>query len=364
MIESYSQVQLRSREDFNVATSFDIKCMRISLITGISESFIRTSLENGPENITDVDRIMDQFKKNYNFSDYINPEDILFFIVEISNISPAFLEYIRANDVEFFYGLSLEESLEILLTRLIDKYNDVPSSNGFPQDYNFQSEQQNNIQNLPNGRTWYPFINRFSNRNINYNSLKIDILNKCNVINTDNVRILYHGTSWAGARQIMAKVKSTSRGFATDFGMNNFYLTDIFYNACKWANRYTQGAVIIFSIPLEYFDEWNVKYLTGDEWKNVVYRCRNPPIPDFFPDIRDYRRADSSYNGFLNQLDSYDVVEGPIFANPRAQSINDVSYIVNSYDGSVPKQISFKRSSVDFLDDLILTTLFFKESRY
>lgn len=334
----------------------DIKIMTLSTITGLSEYFIKKSFENTPQNISVVEKLVDGFNKMYDFSEYDNNTSQMFnFVFNISGISKHFLISIRANQKEFYNNITLRESLTIILTKMIDHDNDTPSKNGFPASFNFIQGQQNSILRLSNGKLWYPYIN---NGFPSCGRLINDILNKLNIIDTDNLKLLYHGTSWRCAADIMKKIKATTRGTCSDFGLYNFYTTDVFFTACEWAYRKNQGAVVIFAIPDDQFYEWNVKNLSDTlEWKNIVFNLRNPPDP-FNTD--NYELISQEYDNLVEEIDSYDVIEGPILSNPGAKTIEQVEFIRNN-DRRIPYQFSFKPSSVNSLNPFLLATVFFSQ---
>lgn len=334
----------------------DIKIMTISIITGLSTDFINNSFINSPQNISDVEKLVDGFNKKYNFSEYEGTSEEMFnFVFNISHISKHFLISIRANQIEFYHNLKLKEALIIILTKMIDHNNDSPSKNGFPVSFNFVSGQQNSILKLPNGKSWYPYIN---NGFPSCGRLINDILNKCNITNTDKLKLLFHGTDWQSANNIMTKIKATTRGNCSDFGMYNFYTTDVFFTACEWAFRKNQSAVVIFIIPNDQFYQWNIKNLSNtSEWRNVVFKLRNPPNSLIIPN---YELVSKEYDDFVEEIDSYDLIEGPILSNPGAKSVEQVEFIRNS-DRRIPYQFSFKSSSVKSLNQFLLTTVFFSQ---
>lgn len=338
-------------------SEYDFHIMKISWMTGLSGSIIKDSYENSVENMTDVEILLSGLERRYDFSQCgDNPIDILFFVKNTICFPDEKLKDVGADNEYFFQNMTLEESLVIIISRIIKQDDRIPSKDGFPEEFIFQFNQNGRIQRLENGRTWFPFINVNRNRLPNSNRLLISIQEQTNV-DLENGFLLFHGTSWNNAIEIMGHVRATSRKHATDFGFENFYTTDIFHNSLIWAKNRSQAAVVIFYFENDFFDNLNFKDLSDiDRWKNVVFRCRNPPRRSF-DSLAKYR----GYKNFLEGLDSLDLVFGPIFANPKVKNLNEVRYIQNQ-DGVIPYQYLFKRSSVEMLDDKILTTLFINDT--
>ena len=99
-----------------------------------------------------------------------------------------------------------------------------------------------------------------------------------------------------------------------------------------------------------------------EEWKNIVFNCRNQI--NFGDDFE----AENNYQLFINEIDSFKCISGPIFANPDTEDINQVDYIkYNRYNQpiiteSILYQISFKHQDVcNLLRNYIELVLFFQE---
>lgn len=320
---------------------------------------MRDSYENSVENMSDLEIIIGGLKRRYNFSNCgSNCYDIFIFISEVIRIPMKFLIMLGADQESYYEHMTLEEAIEIILLRLISQDDRIPAKDGFPQEYNFKSGQDGLIQQLENGKTWLPYIHRNGGRFPNCDRILLSIEEQLN-LNPDEGLLLFHGTSWDSAMTIMEHVMVTDRPYATDFGKYNFYTTDTFYNAVKWARHNSQAAVVVFYIPNEYFEELITKDLSDiNEWKLTVFKARIPPKRSNNPSL--FRKEIREYERFIQNLDSNDLVMGPIFANPRALNVESVQYIRNQ-DEKVPYQYSFKRSSVDILQNLIVTTLFFND---
>uniref|UniRef100_A0A6C0AD93 Uncharacterized protein n=1 Tax=viral metagenome TaxID=1070528 RepID=A0A6C0AD93_9ZZZZ len=140
--------------------------------------------------------------------------------------------------------------------------------------------------------------------------------------------------------------------------MKNFYLTDTFKTACIWAQRNNQAAVVIFIIPNTYIESLENHLILNEEeiWKKTVYKIRNKPKPD----LLDYTKEKRNYKKFIKDIDSNDLISGPICANPTAHDIDDIRPI--KCDGYIPYQYSFKESTIDDLNSMKAITLFFEET--
>lgn len=300
-------------------------------------------------NYTEVEIIINYLRVTYNFSECHNIYD---YLLNVINFSKNGLESINADYEEFYDNMTVDEALEVILNKLISTANDIPAINGFPADFNFNGVNYNTIHEF-NGKKWYPF-NKGKN-NINYNQLLIKLFKDIEL--NDNDKIVYHGTSWQGALSIMDKVELTSRSKCTDFGFKNFYVTDTFRTACRWTNRHTQAAIVIFVIPENYIESLD-NYLNLNDitlWKETVFKIRNPPTNG--PNLSTLKK---NYKLFKDQMDSKDLISGPIFANPFVNNINDVEYI--KYDDYIPYQYSFKETTIDDIDNMYTITLFFKNN--
>lgn len=135
--------------------------------------------------------------------------------------------------------------------------------------------------------------------------------------------------------------------------MRNFYLTDSFKTACIWACRNVQAAIVIFFIHNTFLDElenhlkFNERNL--EEWKQLVFKCRNTPSGRSIQTIR------REYRNFIDTLDDMDCISGPILANPSAP-LYEIDYI--KYGSEVPYQYSFKDSNINILNDFLSTVIF------
>lgn len=338
-------------------TDEDIKIMYVSNITGLSQEFIAEAFNNSPENISDSEKLVNAIIKRNKISEHDNNiESMCDFVFDVSLLSKRFLVFLGANKPEFYNNITLIDALTIILSRMLkDNNNNVPCSNGFPASFNFTKGQENNILKLSNGKSWYPCLNTGS---LNFGRVCTNLLNRLNVAESSGYKLLYHGTSWLNAGDIMRRIKTTTRGVCSDFGMNNFYTTDVFYTACEWAIKNSQAAVVVLAIPDELFFQMNIKNLSDtNEWRSVVFMLRNEPKVML---STNYDEEIEFYENLVEEIDKYDMVEGPIMSNPGAKSVHEVEMMRNN-DRRIPYQFSFKKSYVDNLNQFILTTVFFSQ---
>ena len=245
----------------------------------------------------------------------------------------------------------LDEALTVILTKLITP-PPMASSNGFPVDFNFVSGQANTGQ-IYNGQKWFPYVEGRSE--ITYEKLLDRIKRNIEIKDTDI--LMFHGCSWESAISIMDQIEIKTRFECTDFGFKNFYLTDTFETACIWANKNIQASVVVFIIPGDYIEGLENHLILNDkeEWKKIVYKARNKPISG--PNLR---RDKQIYKNFIEELDSKDLISGPICKNPN-DSITQENLRYLKYGAYIPLQYSFKPSTIDDLNDMLAITLFLEE---
>lgn len=283
---------------------------------------------------------------------YLGDDNPYQFIIDVIRFSTRSLAAIDANYKEFYDNMTTKESVFVLLTKLINHDNGIESYNGFPIDFNFEIHQTNKIQTYENSK-WYPYIQG------RYNIPVEQILtNAILTLGVDPNKLYFHSTNWEGGLSIMDRVRTRTRGQASDFGLENFYLTDSFKAAHIWANRNTQSTISIFEISNEYLENLENGISFGmdgiDEWKEFVFKVRNPPRSG-----RNLARRIDEYETFITDVDSKDLISGPIFANPGTRLVQNVEYV--QYTDGIPFQYSFKRSSVDYLNQCLVVTIFFRE---
>lgn len=326
-------------EDEKISSYSDLKIAVLNARTGLSENFIREAFESEPVNITDSEKIVNLMRTRHKFWNHNNTaEEMYNFVYNISGISQCALISIDAHNIEYYENYGLYEVLMNIINKLTqDTSNDIPYTDGFPYMFNFQKGNENKINNLPCGRTWYPSTN---NNPEQYARIGRDVLRQLNIEESEDSKLLYHGTSVKNAMSVMSRVKVTSKEFCSDFGMFNFYTTDIFYTACKWAKKENQqGAVVIFNIPNEFLYRLNVlsyvyHYNDGtvsdvpesdtDNWRKLVFKLRNPPRSKrgilTEEELLQDELIEREYEEFIDEVDSYDLVEGPICSNPGAKT--------------------------------------------
>lgn len=348
-----------------------IKTAVMSTKTGLSKDFLTSAFEHGPQNITDLDKIIDEFERRFKLSSYDNNIiDMYEFVYKYSSLSQSHLEAYKADDPSFYNNLTTREAITIILKRMLKGGSNIPSKNGYPAYFNFQKGQENRLLPLSNGKTWFPAPNK---NNQNFSRLEKSVLDSLTDVDPYNNIILYHATSWNFYQKMMGSIITTNRvdeeGYVecTDFGKNNFYTTDTFYTACEWATRNNQGFIFVFVIPIDLIESLNVKYLYDtDEWRHTVFKARKEPImgstDNYDHDLIVYENEIAEHENFCKELDSYDLIVGPIMSNPGVQDVENVSFIVNR-NRKIPHQYSFKPSAVDVLNGLVTATaVFFPES--
>lgn len=346
MIRNYSNFTDLSFEPSSESiNSKNLRIMSIEGMTGLQN--IEIAFKN-PLNNTEVELLASFLDRKYDLS--LGDTDILSFVTNILGFSLRSLQFIHADFEEFYDNLTTIEAIEIILTKLLDNNGDIPSTNGFPAEFNFNSSNANIVQNYENSK-WFPYTNSRYLRN--KDQLLIKIMQN---INIDNSRLFFHGCSWAGGLGISNGLEIRPRPDATDFGLRNFYVTDTFQTAWIWAIRNRQPAISIFVIPEEFIDnlEHHIILHNDNTWKNLVFRCRNRPSNG--PNLRNRL---IEYNNFIRELDSNDLISGPIFVNPGVRTVNDVNPII--YGNNIPYQYSFKDSTLNNLNGMLAITVFFQE---
>uniref|UniRef100_A0A6C0AED9 Uncharacterized protein n=1 Tax=viral metagenome TaxID=1070528 RepID=A0A6C0AED9_9ZZZZ len=328
---------------FSSINTHQLRILSIEGLTGLKN--IKEAFED-PLNNSEVELLISFLDRKYDFSLY---EDAYDFIINIAKFSYTSLEFINANYSEFYDNMTISEAVEVVLTKLITNKG-IPLTNGFPSEFNFLPGQENSTQ-IYNGQKWFPYIKGRSR--VNYDQLLSRIMNNIQ-IGPDDV-IYFHGSSWEGAISIMDQIEIIPRQNCTDFGFKNFYLTDTFQTAYLWSLRNTQSAVVIFIIKNEYIENLDNHLALNNEeiWKKTVYKIRNKPRSG-----NDLRNRKKHYKKFIEEIDSNDLISGPICANLSVENECDIRSI--KYGDYIPYQYSFKESTIDDLNSMIAITLFFE----
>jgi hypothetical protein len=309
---------------------------------------------------TEVELIVNFLNRKYNLAN--GDEDVYDFIVNILQFSNRALNIIEVNYRDFFEHMTTEEACFIILTKLIDHSGNIPHKNGFPANFNLDRSQFNKIITDEDDNKFYMCIN--NDITFNFNRMLVWLLNKWN-FNGENSTCFMHGTSWVHSFSILNEgIKSIER--ISDFGKRNFYVTDTFLTSLKWAKRNQQSAIVLFFIPNEFLsslkERLNFENLEElDTWKQLVFKTRNPPS---FSSIHHERASIIrskiiDYNNFMTELDSNELINGPIFANPGTDSVENVQYIQNS-NGYIPQQYAFKERTYSNISSFIGGTILFQ----
>ena len=277
------------------------------------------------------------------------------FILNTIGISLDSLILANADNEEFYHHLTMKHALTSILIILLGKTDNTLSYNGFPRIFQTSINQINKSQKSE-GMNYFPFSGNVNN--INHNQLLFEITKRFNFkFNYNN--LFFHGTTWGFAISINDKIKIIQRDEASDFGLKNFYLTNNFKTSVNWCKHYSTQSVVIFYIPDEFLDNLNRKELINiDEWKDVIFTCRNNPEKNNSNYLKEERtRRTDQYINYLNNLDSYDLISGPICTNPGVENKNELKYL--SYGDDIPYQYSFKESTKEFLNEFIVDIVFF-----
>ena len=175
--------------------------------------------------LTQTEKIMIYINKTYDLTLY-NAFEFINNLIKIDLLDS--LKIIGADKIEYFYYMSIEEALERILTFLFKENNSMPSKNGFPVEFNVN---QSNIPFNFNGNIIFPY----TELNETYSEILSNILENLN-INEDN--LFFHGTNWVSALSIINWIEIFEH--ISDFGKKNFYLSNNFKSAFKWAK--TRGS--------------------------------------------------------------------------------------------------------------------------
>ena len=231
----------------------------------------------------------------------------------------------------------------------------MENKNGFP----FNTSQINKIQDYK-GDKYFPCDNLL------YKNLLKIILNNYPEIKEEN--LFFHGTSWTSVDSILNGIEITQRRYPSNFGSRNFYLTDNLEYAIDLTFKYTQRAVIIFYIPDEFLGGLNRLHFPLSDissWKELIFNVRNSPKYLYRNSLtitrKETQQKTREYNKYISDLDSLDLISGPICCNPKADSKEKLEYLSHD-DGTIPYQYSFKDSSYSFLNDFILLPIYFRSS--
>jgi hypothetical protein len=339
---------------------------KLSWFLSLSQNLLQLWMDEAPENCSVLEKLLDGLERRYDFSDCDgSPGGIIDFIEHTISVPRSFLTFLGADDEDFCFGMTLREVVRLILERFLESDDRVASINGFPSMLRFT--ELSTVARLFYGeRRWFPCTSRPKDSSGYYNLLA-SILPTLS-LNSHTETLLFHGTSWHSALKIMRKISiQVPRRGVSDFGLYNFYLTDSFYNACKWSHRNSQAAVIFFVIPNEMLHKWKMIDLSIlEEWKNIVYQLRTEPSDEEClgeMDSAGYCDKVEEYGKLLQSLDSYDVVRGRIVKNPSALLAHGVEFISYPW-GEVPIQYSFKVKAAETLDNFNAMSLFFPEMNF
>ena len=100
--------------------------------------------------------------------------------------------------------MTTEESVEVILKKLLITTYPIESSGGFPSIFNYNSTMANKSQNYDESHQWFPFVNNFNGmklKNLLEKSLSfLDLDLESNIL-------LFHGTSWESALSIYDEIQ-------------------------------------------------------------------------------------------------------------------------------------------------------------
>jgi len=330
-----------------------LELLRILEIQGILEIKDISEVFEHRMNRSEIELLIGFFDRKYDLSNGDN--DPYNFIKNVIGISEQSLDIVNADQIKY---MDTSDTLECIIYNLIDRTNNMDNKNGFPFKFNLEkSFSENLIQDYRDYK--YLPCNNLSN------DILKTILTNYPEIKEEN--LFFHGTDWSGADSILTEIRITQKQFPSDFGLRNFYLSDNFKYAIEISQKYTQRAVVIFHIPREFLEGLNKLHLSDifiDDWKELIFNVRNNPNEIYKNNttIRKYqiRQINKEHNKYISDLDSLDLVSGPICRNPKATNKEDLEYL--SHDGIIPYQYSFKDSSYSFLNDFILLPIYFRSS--
>lgn len=187
MIQNIYESNLRFEPIQIPVNNITFRIHTIECITGLKN--ISGAFDDS-DGFTEIELLVSFLNKKYNLS--LGDLNILDFFLNTLGFSYLSLKLINAETPEFYENMYTSEALEIVLNKLINTANDMPSQNGFPHEFNFSGKNLNTLQNYE-GKNWFPYSN---NRNL-FN--KSQVLEKLlENINTNDCYILFHGTSWEG----------------------------------------------------------------------------------------------------------------------------------------------------------------------
>lgn len=327
-------------EKSQFTTDQETRIIVIEAITGLINlklAFIES------DHMSEIEAIIIFLNKKYDFRLY---EDPYYFIKEIARFSDRALNSVNANYNEFFYNMTIEEALIIVLSKLLNNDN-TPSLNGFPV---LEGANSNIVGEL---QSYRGISLLFQPRNM-FNSIDISEMLNLQLNPSGQNQLFYHGTSWKSAKSIMARARVTQRGQTSDFGLRNFYLTDTLKTSYIWATHNVKPAIVVFSIPYEYImslDEKHLELQNDETWQQMIYKVRNPNIPE-----NDFDGLyEDQYNNFISELDSNCLISGPICKNPMATNFRAIKAI--KYGNYVPLQYSFKDSTINDINNMKIAVI-------
>ena len=184
-----------------------------------------------------------------------------------------------------------------------------------------------------------------------------------NTINkTSEETILYHATTWNSIESILGRIDplATNRTQATDFGKSNFYTTNSFKAAFLCSSEYEQGSILVFKIPnnlvntfINIFELNHIDKLNA--WKQLVFKCRK----QIAFGVGD--RAQALNRDFIDNIDKFDYISGPILSSRNIIYSIDADYI-KYQNNEIPYQYSFKsQAACNILRSYLSLIMIFEE---
>jgi hypothetical protein len=144
--------------------------------------------------------------------------------------------------------------------------------------------------------------------------------------NSSEYRYCFHATSWGSAKSIMEHINHTAGRNCVDFGLRSgFYMSTQIEDAMDWCRKNKQrwnheAGILVFRIPKKIPNSISMKYLQGEEWKEITRISRE--CKQSTNEIRELRPYDLLYGNMVrNPTMVYKRIEQPVPHDPAKKQL-------------------------------------------
>ena len=312
-------------------------------LTNLSYAFNDQDIRN--DNLNEIEILVMYYSNNRIHKD-LYKEPIEFLIETIGFKEKCLSMYGLLNPL-IYDNLDYHEILEVAFTKILTYPGNssyiINSDNfGFPSENNFVSGTENTIQQLPGVRSAMTWISFLLNSSFNL----VNLMNLLNSRKNTDSTLFFHGCQWKHARSIQRQVKIISQDSPSDFGFDNFYVSDSLISSMNWSLRGNCPAVVVFSIPNSFISRYNRLSLNDFTFENYIHWKK------FVFNVR----KDDEYAYQID--DELEIITGPILKNPsKIKKYEDCKKLI--FNDITIYQTTFKTTDIcKELNKYLLTTIY------